>query len=97
MINDDALALAPLSGYGTAPIGCLACGETFTGTWTDPYAKADQRCPSCGHVTRAGWPGWTAQPETVTVDRGSVQVTSTPAALRCETVTVVLPARTVNP
>jgi DNA-directed RNA polymerase subunit RPC12/RpoP len=71
-----------LSGYGTSPVTCPACGQTFTGTWTDPDAETEQACPSCGHACLARWPGWTAQPETVTVDRGSVQVTSPPAALR---------------
>ena len=91
-----ASAVPPLTGFGTAPVTC-PCGATFTGLWTDPGAETEQACPDCGHVTLARWSGWTAHPETVTVDRGSVQATSAPAALRWQTVTAALPARTVNP
>lgn len=84
--------MADLKGYGASPVECPSCGTTFTGTFTDPYAETETRCPG-GHLVRATWKGWTGQP----VIRDSVQETAEPSPCRCETVTAALSAWTVNP
>jgi hypothetical protein len=51
--------VAVLSGFGTGPVTCPACGETFTGRWSSPDASSPQECPN-GHVVTVSWPGWEA-------------------------------------
>jgi hypothetical protein len=56
--------VAVLSGYGTGPVTCPHCGETFTGRWPSPVASSRQECPHCGRSCILTWPGWEAAPST---------------------------------
>jgi hypothetical protein len=61
---------APAPIIHGAPLTCPECGHEFTGRWTEGHDTADQKCPACGCMSAATWPGFRFEPETIIVRQG---------------------------